>query len=352
MIRLIISVLLLQLIACTHAAPQQYYVDASKGDDAASGDKTHPFHTFTKAIAVVNELQGNGGVSIKLLPGLYHLKDKIELKPGRSFTAKQPLTIEAAIMPDDAGWKASSMPVIFCDADTTAAFEFTNCTAILVSCSHVLIQGLKFTGNPNPKTTLYYPIGRADNSLVGLKVTQCIFIGEKYGSPIQVGVLSDGQETVIDHCIFYNCRNAVVYWRAKEIKMNDTMSHCIVYGAYQAGVWTARADSNFYFSNNIVTHCRFAWIKNYYNQSAYHFQNSLFSANDFYCGQWVKNDSLEARTPLENKLTEATITTSGNISLSDNETVAMELTLPDDYLNIRPGTVGYALNAGIFLRRK
>jgi hypothetical protein len=352
MYKFLFSVVLLLLIGCTQALPQEFYVDAVKGNDAAAGDKLHPFHSLAKATNVINALQGNGGVRLKLLPGLYHLQDKMELKPKRAFTAKQPLVVEAAIMPDDREWTAASMPVIFCDADTTAAFEFTNCTAILVSCSHVVIQGIKFTGNPNPQTTLYYPIGRADNSLVGLKVAQCMFIGEKYVSPIQVGVLSDGQQTVIDHCIFYNCRNAVVYWRANGIKMNDSMTHCIIYGAYQAGVWTARPDSNFFFSNNIVAHCRFAWIKNHYNQSAYHFQNSLFSANDFYCGQWVKNDSLEERTPLENKLTEINITTSDAISLSDNQTVAMELTLPDDYLNIRSGTAGYDLNAGIFRRRK
>ena len=348
----LLSVMLLLLAGCTHAFPQEFYVDAQNGNDGATGDKLHPFRSLTKATHVINALQGTGSIAIKILPGLYHLQDKAELKPKREFTEKQPLILEAAVMPDDKGWTAASMPVIFCDADTTAAFEFSNCTAILVSCSHVVIQGLKFTGNPNPKTTLYYPIGRADNSLLGLKVSQCMFIGEKYASPIQVAVLSDGQETVIDHCIFYNCRNSVVFWRANAIKMNDSMTHCIVYGAYQAGVWTARPDSNFFFSNNIVAHCRFAWIKNYYNQSAYRFQNSLFSGNDFYCGQWVKNDSLEERTPLENKLTEINITTSSGISLSDNQTVAMELTLPDDYLNIRPGTAGYDLNAGIFRRRK
>ena len=91
-----------------------------------------------------------------------------------------------------------------------------------IEASHVTIQGLRFTGSPDyyyidgRQNKRYYPIWRDGKNLEDLVVTQCLFAGNVDVLPIRVAVIANGNGLVLDHCVFYNCQNPVVFWNAQE----------------------------------------------------------------------------------------------------------------------------------------
>src|ERR1039457_3772611 len=76
--------------------------------------------------------------------------------------------------------------------------------------SHVIIRGLKFLGYDYP-ANMYFPISRPDNRKSDLLVEQCMFLADLQTSVIQIGVIACGDSLKVDHCIFYNANNSVVF---------------------------------------------------------------------------------------------------------------------------------------------
>ena len=191
---------------------QIFYVDAQQGDDRHPGIAEAPFQSIHKAVTVANGLTGKGSITIKIMPGLYILKDKVAINPVRVLDDTSRFIIEADVMPDDAAWSPEKMPVIQSVSGNNSTTFFPHSTGLLVSSVNVTIRGLKFLGNANPSVDYYYPVSKEDQALKDLEVSQCYFIGNKEAAKIQGAVWAHGPGNTIAHCIFYQCRNAVLFF--------------------------------------------------------------------------------------------------------------------------------------------
>lgn len=316
---------------------QTLYVDAIKGKQEATGKADDPLSSLEKVISMTNNFSGNEPVIIKIAPGFYVLEHELTLKTSKVANDTLSYTIEAAIMPDDPDWQPGKMPVIQSISANNSNVQFPHCVSFLVAKSKVSFKGLKFVGNANPFVEYYYPITRERENLKDLEVSQCYFIGEKNSSRLQSGVWANGDGIHVDHCIFYNCRNAMVLIRSIS---GFSLTHSIIYGAYESGIWYGASDAPFVFNNNIITRCAFVWVRPDKTQPTYHFNNSLIVDNDQYLG-FIANDLFPATT---DKLMETGIRKNGKILFIEPKTKG----LPHDYLNLSPESDGKDLNAGIF----
>jgi hypothetical protein len=265
------------------------------------------------------------------------------------------LIIEATILPDDTAWIPEKMPVIASKAIKGELAESYNFVAgFLIDESHVTIRGIKFHGYFYPNTR-YFPVARFNKSKTDLLVEQCMFVGDANISQIQAGVIAHGNEVRIDHCVFYKTRNTVVFFQdsGNGIKNGNGLTNSIIFGASQA-VWTAWPDKDFKFENNIVSNCRYVWVKNSFNITKYSINNCLIVNNQYHKG--IPDDV--RLNPGEFEIAENNVTKEGEISLrligNDDKPFldSVDKPLPIDYMHIIPNTPGYEIGAGIFKHRK
>jgi len=100
--------------------------------------------------------------------------------------------------------------------------------------------------------------------------------------------LVNGSNTIIDRCVFYGCNNAAVFWQSDNgKKQNNEVKYCIIYKCKHA-VWASDADSGFIFHHNIVSQCKYFFLKNFYNETVYSFSSSVITENENYIGKWTK----------------------------------------------------------------
>lgn len=252
-------------------AQTKLYVNSSTGNDINVGSKESPFKTLAAAARKVNESVGTDGVTILMAAGVYAFEETTILKPTkRTFTKENRLTIRAEILPDDADWNTGSMPTIihtmplqdnwFGIKDKFGGSMY----GIKIETSHVTIQGLKILGAPvveHPKEGQIiraYPISRTNPALDDLEITQCVFAGDEVTSPNHLGIIANGNGIVIDHCIFYHLKQAIVYWSRKST--GHVMRNTLIYGGYGCGIWTSAIANDFVFENNIIANNNYAWI--------------------------------------------------------------------------------------------
>jgi hypothetical protein len=321
---------------------QTVYVDAIKGNDNNNGAKEAPVLSIQKAMDIIkatdNEIYG-----MKINPGIYVLDKHISVSTQKVMTDKR-IVIEAAVLPGDRSWTPEKMPVITCKGKKgQISTDYNFVAAFLVEESHITIRGLKFYGFYYPNTR-YFPIARFNKQKTDLLVEQCMFVADRHASHIQVGVMAHGDEIKINQCIFYNAKNAAVYWEdsGSGSKTGNSFTNCIVYGAFQCAVWFAWPDKDFVCKNNIITNCKHAWIKNDFNTTKYTIENCIIVNNQYYQGV-----SSSAINPQTFDMNEINITKEGEISLrmmSDN----VDAALPTDYLHVMPNTLGADLGAGLF----
>lgn len=333
----IFFLMILLFLFANQSNAQTIFVDAAKGKNGAKGTMADPLVNLETAIKLAGNFPGDQPVTIRVYPGLYVLQHIAEIK-----TRKQPhdtlkYTIEAAIMPDDPNWQPGSMPVIQSISPDNSANQFNHAVGFLVARSNVSIRGLKFIGNANPSVRYYYPVTRENENLKGLELSQCYFIGEKNSAPIQGAVWAHGASTTIDHCIFYGCKNALLFF--KNIK-DFSITNSIISGAYEAAAWYWGEGNDFVFRNNIVTNCNYFWLRAPNTFPTYTFSNSIITNVNQYMGFW-ENGLVPSE---KNNHTETNIKRSGKILLSEVKTDG----LPKDYLNLLPQSDGNELNAGIF----
>lgn len=325
------------------------YVDSEIGDDKNPGTKESPIYSIEKAVEII-ESKDNNIYIMKLNPGIYVLDKPVLISTQKDITDKR-IVIEAGILPDEPSWTPEQMPVIISsskkgDIPFEDAFNFVIC--FFIDVSHITFRGIKFPGYFYPNTR-YIPIVRVNKEKTDLLVEQCMFVGDEHASPIQVGILAHGNEIKVDHCIFYNAKNSVVFWQdsGDSIKTGNSLTNCIIYGAYQSGVWTAWPDKDFVFENNIVTNCKHAWIKNVDNPTKYSANNSIIVNNKHY--QALADN--EGVLPKVFEIDENNIIKEGKISLRMIDK-NIDAPLPIDYLHVIPGTPGYDMGAGLFKSRK
>ena len=315
---------------------QVLYVDSQNGNDGNNGDINMPFKTIHKAVAVANNLTGQGNITLKILPGLYVLYGRIDINPVRILDENSKFTIESALKPGDASWTPSKMPVIVSVSENNSETQFKHSTGFLVSSDFVEISGLKFCGNANPSVVYYYPITRENPELRNLKVSQCIFVGDKNAGIIQGGIWAHGTEININHNVFYQCRNAVLLFQNIN---NSVITNNIIYDAYESAFWMGD-DKNLKFENNVVANCNYFWVGNAGSKINYKLTNSVISGNNHFAGNWENGGIVENNM----QFVETNINTKDKIVLVERDSEE----IPKTHLHIMPNSPGYDLKAGIF----
>ncbi len=348
-------------------AQTNIYVNSSTGNDGNIGTKQSPFKTLAAAAGKVNESIGTDAVTILMAPGVYAFEETTILQPTkRQFTKENRLTIRAEILPDNADWNTGSMPAIihtmplqqnwFGVSDPFGGAMY----GIKVETSHVTIQGLKILGAPvveHPKQgqiIRVYPISRTNPELDDLEITQCLFAGDEITSPNHLGIIANGNGIVIDHCIFYHLKQAIVYWSRKST--GHVMRNTLIYGGYGCGVWTSAIANDFVFDNNIIADCNYAWISQLDRDKGqqeikdtstktqpilYQVNNSLFAANK-------KMTGTGGGPQLNFKDIDPILLKFNNTKITD---VHVELDLVDNskyFLHPKAGTLGADKGVGLF----
>ncbi|MCE5251246.1 DUF1565 domain-containing protein [bacterium] len=342
--------LLIAVLASSTVFAEVLHVDVRHGKDSNPGSPQLPLKTIPRALEIIDSAPGPGSSVIKIAPGIYSLEEPATIGNKRAYSENERLIVEAAVLPGDPGWKAESMPVIV----SSEYPEFSNnknqmieVTGLKVAASHVTIRGLRFTGSPAPKI-LYYPIFREGKDLEDLVVSQCMFLCDQHVIASNVAILANGHSLKVDHCVFYRCSNAVVFWNAGgNVSRGNSMTHCIVDGGYTSGVWLCQTAEDFEFHHNIVTNCRFAWMRSEGNRNTYRLHDCIISNFQSYSGV-CKPDFTLSDTGPEITWIEDNVEKTGQIELEKGQ--GLDLDIPFRYMNIVKKTTGYGLDAGLFQR--
>jgi len=247
------------------------YLSPAIGNDANIGTKERPLKSLAAAAKIVNASVGNDAITIYLAPGIYSVDEPAKFQPAnRSFTKKARLTIRAEILPDDSTWNTGSMPTFIHTMPLSDDWMGVkdpfggSMYGMKIETSHVTLQGLKILGAPviehpqRGKIVRVYPITRTNPALDDLEITQCLFAGDEVNSPNHLGIIANGTGIVVDHCIFYNLKQAIVYWSRKST--GHVMRNTLIYGGYGCGVWTSAIANDFVFENNVIANGNYAWI--------------------------------------------------------------------------------------------
>lgn len=337
-----VVVYFLLLFCSSLAIAQTYYVDAQNGDDLNIGTSSAPFQSLEYAARQANLQTGNNAIVIRVLPGIYLLEDKVVINPVKIMRDSTRYTIEAAIMPDDEQWSPEKMPVIQSSSDNNSTTQFPHATGMLVAADHVTIRGLKFLGNANPRADYYYPISKEDPSLRDLVVSQCYFIGDKEAAKIQGGVWAHGEGNVISHCVFYECRNGVLFFNNVD---GFTIEYSIIYGSYESAFWFGPADYQFRFSNNIVAgNANFLVGPKELKYSSV-FSSSVIVDNDGFVGYWSRAEQKVVQISKPDIELDQ-VTRSGRIILDTNDDVKPG----KRHIHLSMNSAGANLGAGIFIK--
>ena len=335
---LTLTVLLAITVFGLHA--QTLYIDPVNGKPGATGTQTAPLSSLEAAVEAASKFTGAQPITLKLYPGLYTLWNRAIIRTASADTTNDnsQYTIEAVCLPDDTSWTPAKMPVISSVSANNTTAQFPHCAGLTIAKNNVTIHGIKFLGNPNPSVNYYYPINRENEKTSGLDISQCYFIGEKNSAPIQGAIWAHGANIHVDHCIFYQCKNALLLFHSIT---GFSVTHSVIDGSYEAAVWFGPYLGDFEFSNNIVTNCAYFWLRGENTAPTYTFKNSIIANNEQFMGFYTHTGTSVAT---DNKHTETNIRKSATIRLSEVKTEG----LLKDYLNPLPGSDGSDLKAGIF----
>ena len=103
---------------------------------------------------------------------------------------------------------------------------------------------------------------------------------------------------------------------------------------------------NFIFKNNIISNCKYVWVKNSFNTTKYSIDNCEIVNNQYYKGV----SGAGSVNPGEFDINENSVTKEGEISLRLIDEI--DKPIPIDYLHIITGSLGYDMGAGLFKNRK
>jgi hypothetical protein len=330
-------------------AAQQLFVNAASGADTNPGTRERPLRSITEAAHRVNADTSSNSSEVIVAPGVYVLSQTALFKNNKAYTAMARLVIRSEVLPDEPRWHPQQMPTVVTAVPLEADPGGETGNGIQIEVNHATIQGLRFTGGldfyyktPN-QIRRTYPIWRDGKNLEDLLVKQCVFIGDDQVMPLHVGVIANGHGLVLEHDIFYNVKNAVVFWRAEGgTSHRNAMRNCLVYGASTSGIWTVETDGDdFDFRNNVIANSRVVWIREQRQTRSYKAVASLFSDNANLAAQGT------AAGPF-------TLLDSSFLALQDMQLAGRVDLVMDrserDYLHIRKGSAGSEVGAGLFTK--
>ncbi|HEX2976684.1 MAG TPA: right-handed parallel beta-helix repeat-containing protein [Bacteroidales bacterium] len=352
-------VLLALAINCAvNAQINEIYVNPDLGKDQNPGSKEQPLKSLFEAAKRVNQANGTGAITIFLSEGIYGLDATVTFHPANwHFSKEQRLTIRAAVLPDDPEWNPGKMPVIV----STMPLNFKpngrndplggTSYGIQIETSHVTIQGLRVLGTPvheRPAEGLVrrnYPIVREGRDLDDLRITQCLFVGDIVAIPNHLAILASGQGVVVDHCVFYRCKDAIVFWFSEEPARNCEVHHNLFVGNYGANVWTWSAAEDLKFYNNVIGNTNVVWILNRDEKNSFTLSNSLIAGYKELVNKGGGPAGFgEKADPAKLKYgKDVVINKEGVLKIEEDPSKR-------NFLHLIPGTAGSDLGAGLFYK--
>jgi hypothetical protein len=347
---------ILSLQSFGQVVDNKVFINPNTGNDSNKGTKENPLKSLSEAAKRVSSAEGEGAISIFLAAGVYGMSETADFNPKKWKLIKaNRLTIRAEILPDDANWTPAEMPIMISTmpfsvekndkGELTGGQNF----GIMIQNSHVTIQGLRILGEPvheNPlKGVLVrnYPIMWEGKNLEDFRVTQCLFLGNKYALPNHLGILANGKEQEIDHCVFYGVKDALVLWNSPAT--NSSMHHNLVIDSYGGIVWTWSATPDFKFYNNVISNGNVLWMLNKDEKDSYTIENSVIVGYNSFVnkgggpqgfGEKASDDKLKLGKDVILKKT-------GKLEVIEDQTSKY-------FLHIKAGTLGSNLGAGLFLK--
>ena len=344
--------LVILLVSLLPARSQRLYVNPATGQDTAAGTHGSPLRTVYEAARRINGFDSAGPAEIILTKGIHAINETVLFKKDR-FTNDARLRIRSEILPDDSNWSPEQMPVVITVMPTSPDAGGEQAIGLQIEVSHVSIEGLRFTGTPHSpfmadkKVRRTYPVWRGGKDLDDLVVSQCLFTGDADVLPLHLGIIANGSGLVVDHCVFYNCKNSVVYWRVNNGNSHgNSMRFCLVYGGYFSGIWTTNQTDgdDFIFDHNILANCKAAWIRENGSTQAFKATNSIFSNNEYLSGFGSGAASVINKDSTHFLLTQ-------NVSF-DRPIVIEKDPSKRNYLQLAKGSDGNEIQAGLFKIKK
>ncbi len=331
------------------AIAEVLYVDSVSGNDFNPGTKERPVRTIARAAAIVNDGDEPGPTTIKIVPGAYCIEETVEFKNPRQYTKNNRFVIESTVMPDEPNWTPALMPVVLSTVKGEGPDTEKHAIALKIEVNHATVRGIKFLGNPRPRTW-GYSIFRTNKGLEDLIVTQCMFVGDEQSMPYNCPICANGQSLVVDHCIFYKCDIPAIFWDAEGgISRGNAMRYCIVDGADITAVWTCQTAEDFEFHHNIVTRGQYFWMRAPDNRKKYCINDCIVADNKYNSGygtaaQIFGQTGPEVTFKEEKVVKEGTVTLEKALVKPD----ILSVVRPKGYLHVVPGTLGSDLGAGLF----
>lgn len=332
------------------------FINPEKGSDHNAGSKDNPLKTLFEAARRINDANGKGALNVILAEGIYGLDATVTFHPYNwHFSKSERLTIRAESLPDDADWNPGKMPVII----STMPLNFKpmgepdpgTSYGIQIEMSYVTIQGLRVLGTPVHETPKIgdvkrnYPIVREGLDLDDLRITQCLFVGDRVAIPNHLAILASGQGVVVDHCVFYKVKDAVVFFLSNKPAERCEMHHNLIIDNYGGAVWSWSAAEDFKYYNNVVSGTNIFWILNKDGKNAFKVNNSMIIGyNELVKKGGGAKDFGEKADPSKVKFgNDVIIKKTGKIEIDQDQTSR-------NYLQIKPGTLGSNIGAGLFTK--
>lgn len=339
--------ILITAMSMIRTSAQELHINARIGNDAGAGNLSQPLKTIAEAARRINSSYQVQAATILLADGVYPLTETVIFNNNR-FSLQNRLIIKAEVMPDDPKWNPQLMPVIVSVAPAiNTPGDGEESKGLQIDVSHATVEGLKFTGSPlyyyidGKQNRRYYPIWREGKNLDDLLVSQCLFVGNIDVMPIRVAVIANGHGLVLDHCVFVNCQNPVVFWDAEGgTSYRNAMRYCLVYNSNYSGVWTTgNTADDFEFHHNIITGSPVAWIS---DKSNHHYRayESIFTGNTYLT-------KFGGETGVTGAITNNSFLKTTNVKLSGNIEIEKDQS-KNNYLQLKEGSFGSELKAGLF----
>jgi hypothetical protein len=332
------------------------YINPNIGINTNEGTKENPLKSLSEAAKRVSVSEGEGAITVFLSAWVYGLSETADFNPLKwKFSKNNRLTIRAEILPDDVNWTPAEMPIMISTmpfsiekndkGELTGGQNF----GIMVQNSHVTIQGLRILGEPvheNPSKGVLvrnYPIMWEGKNLEDFRVTQCLFLGNKYALPNHLGILANGKEQEIDHCVFYGVKDAVVLWGSPA--SGSSMHHNLVIDSYGGIVWTWSATPDFKFYNNVISNANVLWMLNKDEKDAFTIDNSVIVGYKSFVNKGGGPQGFGEKAS-EDKLRlgkNVVLKKEGKLEVIEDQTSKY-------FLHLKAGAIGANLGAGLFMK--